>query len=435
MGVRRAVLYCTVNGVCNNTNGLGRQTKTLLSTLRNHPDELRRSVGAFDVHLACPEPGPDTWRFDPEDLEESRRTVEEWGGRVHALPYDTEGEFWSVSTWQRLSEAGARCAAELAQHYDELLVIAMDTPFAGLGDAWLWWRADARTRCRVEVLITFCSTALIVERPAPNPQRIVWERAGVASANRRPEIWVADLGRFLSRHLQSDYGLEPHRLAPYASSLDLSSPDLRPMPPGEARAVVERWEVPLDRPLVITVGRTDPTKGIDVLIHALGPLRNEVHAVIVAVPFDGDDPLIADYARRIADEGLQATLVAEFTRELPRALCALPQTRVVACPSRGETLANVPFETALWAQEDGPLVVAPRRDGFVEQIDDGATGVLYAPDQPGALTEAIRCALAVPPDKAATMRAAAAHRVRAERNAAVNLVRLLRFFWREVSTY
>ncbi|MGH3869219.1 MAG: hypothetical protein ACRDQ4_24540, partial [Pseudonocardiaceae bacterium] len=31
MTANRAILYRTVNGVCSNTNGLGRQTKTLLS--------------------------------------------------------------------------------------------------------------------------------------------------------------------------------------------------------------------------------------------------------------------------------------------------------------------------------------------------------------------------------------------------------------------
>ncbi|MBB5159292.1 glycosyltransferase family 4 protein [Saccharopolyspora phatthalungensis] len=427
MGTRRAVLYCTVNGVCNNTNGLGRQTTTLLSTLQRHRDLLIGAVGAFDVHLACPQPGPATWAFDPAQLEASRRAVEKWGGRVHALPYDTQTEFWSVATWRALSKAGARCAWTLAQRYDELLVIAVDTPFAGLGEAWM--RQPAATRGTVHILLCFYSTALIVERPTPNPRRIEWERRGIESANQHPEIWIADIGRFLSRHLEADYRMQPRRLAPYTSSLDLTGPDLQPMPSGQARAVAARWRIPLDRPLVVTIGRTDPTKGIDVLIHSLGPLRNEVHAVIVAVPFDHADPLIADYARRIGEENLRATLVTRFTRDLPRALCGLPETRVVACPSRGETLANVPFETALWAQNAGPVVVAPRRDGFVEQIDDGRTGMLYDPDEPDGLTEAVRRGLSLPAEERAKMRAAAASRVRAERDAARNFARLLEFFW------
>ncbi|MEO7195256.1 MAG: hypothetical protein ABIZ05_10595 [Pseudonocardiaceae bacterium] len=56
----------------------------------------------------------------------------------------------------------------------------------------------------------------------------------------------------------------------------------------------------------------------------------------------------------------------------------------------------MPFEVALWAKHAGPVVVAPRRDGFVEQVDDGMTGVLYGPATPGALSKAIRLALSLP---------------------------------------
>lgn len=69
MTASRAILYCTVNGVCNNTNGLGRQAKTLLSALWCHREELLRRVGPFDAHVACPQPGPATWAFDPAGLD------------------------------------------------------------------------------------------------------------------------------------------------------------------------------------------------------------------------------------------------------------------------------------------------------------------------------------------------------------------------------
>jgi glycosyltransferase involved in cell wall biosynthesis len=240
---------------------------------------------------------------------------------------------------------------------------------------------------------------------------------------------VGDVGRFLSAHLHSEFGLRPERLAPFTSSLDLASPDLQPMPAAMAREVAAYWQVPLDRPLVVSIGRTDPTKGIDLLIHAVGPMRDEIHVVIIAVPFDGDDPLVAEYARRIAAKGLRGTLVTTYTRELPRALCGLAQTRAVVCPSRGESLANVPFEVALWARHAGPVVVAPRRDGFVEQIDDGATGVLYDSTAPGGLTRAIRQALGIPEAQRAGMRAAAYERVQAERDVVRNLAETLAFFW------
>jgi len=152
-----------------------------------------------------------------------------------------------------------------------------------------------------------------------------------------------------------------------------------------------------DRPIIATIGRTDPVKGIDLLIDALGPLRDRAHLVAIVVPFDGRDPLLDAYRRQINARRLSATLVPLFTRDLPRALAALPATRAVACPSRGETLANVPFEVALWARHGGPVVVGPDRDGFREQIDHGRTGILYDPGRPGALTAALTAALDLDP--------------------------------------
>lgn len=92
MTARRAILYCTVNGVCNNTNGLGRQTKTLLSALARHGEELTRLLGGFDVQVACPQPGPDTWAFNPADLAFSQQVVAPWSGLGSAASWSSEGK-------------------------------------------------------------------------------------------------------------------------------------------------------------------------------------------------------------------------------------------------------------------------------------------------------------------------------------------------------
>ncbi|MFE4512667.1 glycosyltransferase [Kitasatospora sp. NPDC056783] len=91
--------------------------------------------------------------------------------------------------------------------------------------------------------------------------------------------------------------------------------------------------------------------------------------------------LFDTYQQQRRDARLNATLVGDFDRQLARALAALPTTRVMACPSRGETLANVVFETGLWAQHHGAIVLAPGCDGFLEQITDGHNGLLYPPSE------------------------------------------------------
>jgi glycosyltransferase involved in cell wall biosynthesis len=391
----RALLYCTFNGIANCTNGIGRQAQTLLGALSRRWDELTALTGPFTPYVAIPEPGPATWAYDPALLTESRQIIEARGGQVIPLRYDAKAEFWSRAVWEQLSQAAASAAADLAGRYDQVGVIAVDTPFAGTGSAFLA-RPAGPGQGGVTILLALYGTARIHGRPAPDPGRLAWEQASLA-ATAGPGVRVADIGTFLTSHLAAAYGVPEERFVPWRSSLDLTAPDLQPMAPGQAAAVAEAFGVPAGRPVIAAIGRTDPVKGLDLLIDALGPLRDRAHLVAVVVPFDGHDPLLDAYRRQITARRLSATLVPRFTRDLPRALAALPATRAVACPSRGETLANVPFEVALWARHGGPVVVGPDRDGFREQIAHGRTGILYDPGQPGALTAALAAALDLDP--------------------------------------
>jgi D-inositol-3-phosphate glycosyltransferase len=342
------------------------------------------------------------------------------------LDHDTAAPFWSPPVWRQLSNGAAQAALQLAADHDQVAVIAVDTPFAGTGAAYTELAAGSGHRSgRVRILLALYGTTHIHDHPEPDPARLAWEHAGLAAA-RDTRVHVAGIGDFLTGHLVARYGLDPSRLVAWKSSLDLTAPDLAPMPPGQAVATAATHGVPLDRPIVLTIGRTDPTKGVDLLIDALAPLRDRVHLVAVVVPFDGHDPLLDDYRRRIDAARLRATLVPRFTRDLPRALASLPTTRVVACPSRGDSLANVPFEIALWARHAGPVVLAPHRDGFPEQITDGVNGLLYDPDGPGALTGGIVRALTLGEAAHARLRRAAYQRVAGSRDVVPNLARTLR---------
>ncbi|MGH8886673.1 MAG: hypothetical protein ACRDYX_16180 [Egibacteraceae bacterium] len=120
---RRALLYCTFNGVANCTNGIGRQTKTLLSVADRRWPELTAETGPFDLHLACPQPSPATWAYNPADLAEAERVAGQRGGAVHSLCYDTSKAFWSVDTWRALCKAAAEVILDLADRYDHILAI------------------------------------------------------------------------------------------------------------------------------------------------------------------------------------------------------------------------------------------------------------------------------------------------------------------------
>jgi len=380
--------------------------------------ELTALTGPFTPFLAIPAPSPHNGAYDMTQLTASEDVIRARGGEIFRLAYDEKEPFWSPAAWQQLSDMAAGTVAHLASLYDQVAVIAIDPPFAGTANAYHAMRDCNRDR--VAILLTMFSTTYIHNSPAgPDPARLEWERDSLTVTGKRG-VYVADVGQFMTRHLVSAYQVPPAQLVSWPSSLDLTAADLQPMATADALAVAAAHDVPLDRPIILNFGRADPVKGIDILIEAARPLREQMHLVVITVP-DGNDQLPGAYWQQIRNAGLRATMIPYFTRDLPRALASLPYTRAVACPSRGEPLANVPFETALWARHGGPVVVAPDRDGFPEQITDGVTGILYDPSRANALTRALARALSLEPDRRSSMCRAASERVFSSRDVIQNL--------------
>ncbi|WP_328769480.1 glycosyltransferase family 4 protein [Streptomyces sp. NBC_00286] len=426
INLKRGILYCTYNGVCNNTNGIGRQTKTLLGTLDERRADLVSMLCPFTVDVAFPAPGTRTLAYSEDDLVWAQRVIEKSDGRLFKLPSGATSGLWSVDTWEALSREAADVAVRVSKELDELVVIAVDTPFAGVS-RYIADRASSHAADIKTVQALYSTDAIRGTKPTAG--RRDWEQDCIRHVNGSRRAWVADIGQFFTSHLRDVYGLRTERLIPFRSSLDLASRDLQACPQEEARRTVAQWGIPVDRPIVLSFGRADPVKGVDTLIRSLGPIRDQVHLALVAVPHSHSGPTLDEYRRLIAEHGIRATLVPRFTRELPRALCALEETRVVACTSLGEPLANVPFEVAMWARNGGPVVVAPACDGFVEQIEDGQTGLFYSATDVGSLTDAIRRALSYSAEETRKICRSAHEKVARDRDLVPNLVESLRHLW------
>ena len=139
-------------------------------------------------------------------------------------------------------------------------------------------------------------------------------------------------------------------------------------------------------PRLVTAGRLHPVKGFDVLIDALAELRPRVPDLTLDV-YGAAQAGHEAYARalesQVARLGLQ-----DAVRFLGHQPCPWSQWHEAAAyvqPSRHE-----PFGMALVeAMACGLPVIATRVDGPAEIIDDGRTGLLVPPNDPGALAHAI----------------------------------------------
>ena len=155
-----------------------------------------------------------------------------------------------------------------------------------------------------------------------------------------------------------------------------------PPHPDRVQELRRVWLAGREGPLIGTVARLQPQKGLDVFLRAVRLLREtlpDVRAVIV-----GEGPLRADLEALAEQLGIADRVVFPGTRrDIPTVLAALD---VFVLPSRFEGLSLALLEAMAMARP----VVATAVSGTVEVIRDGETGLLVPPEAPDALAARIR---------------------------------------------
>jgi glycosyltransferase involved in cell wall biosynthesis len=165
--------------------------------------------------------------------------------------------------------------------------------------------------------------------------------------------------------------------------------DLERFRAGAARPTLRQTlGLPGDAPLVGTVGRLVPIKGMDAFIDAAAQIRRSLpaaHFVIV-----GDGALRAGLERRARDAGLGGQVhFLGWRRDLEE---LYPDLDLIMLTSLNE---GTPV-SIIEAMATGRAVVATRVGGVLDVVEDGVTGVLAPPRDPGALAAAAVALLADP---------------------------------------
>jgi sugar transferase (PEP-CTERM/EpsH1 system associated) len=157
---------------------------------------------------------------------------------------------------------------------------------------------------------------------------------------------------------------------------------------GDAVAARAALALPLDRPVIGTVGRLDPVKDQAGLIEAFARVRRDHPRALLVIA--GDGPCRPQLEALVATLGLgsDVRLLGE-RKDVPQVLQAMD---VFVLPSIAEGISN----TVLEAMATGLPVVATRVGGNPELVEDGVSGVLVRPGDRETLAAAIAGYLADP---------------------------------------
>lgn len=338
--------------------------------MKNHLLTLvRAAVSPYEVLVACP-PG------------ELAAEVEAAGAQV--LPIPLRGEL--SPGWD------ARCVYRLARAVSRLRVDLVHVHGAKAG---LVGRLAARLGGTRGVVYTVHNSILYEDWPA-------WKRwllAGAEARLSRLTDCIITVSNDLRRELIEREGIEASRVLTIYNGIDPQRFDVG----AETRMAIRReMGLPGDIPVVGTVARLAPQKGITYLIRALALLHErmpDVHGVVV-----GDGPLRATLEHEAEECGAPVVFTGHRT-DIPSLMAAFD---VFTLPSVTEGLPLIVLE----AMAAGRAVVATAVGGLPEAVAEGETGLLVPPRDPDALCAALHHLLNA---RGATARMGAAGRERVRR--------------------
>ena len=170
-----------------------------------------------------------------------------------------------------------------------------------------------------------------------------------------------------------------------------NSVDIAAYDPSADRLVARRaLGLPIEKPLVGTIGRLERWKGQDIFLRALARVKGvipDIHGVVVGAPEPTipDSMVFAEELEALAKSlGLSGYVqFAGFCQDIPRVMAALDV--VVHCSVEPEPFGRVLIE----GMAAGRPVVAVAAGGVPEVLTDGVTGVLVPPGDPEAMAGAL----------------------------------------------
>ncbi len=186
---------------------------------------------------------------------------------------------------------------------------------------------------------------------------------------------------------------------------------IAPLKSPERRAVRARLGLPLSGPLIVSLSRLVPRKGMDVLIEAAARLAPSYPDLVVAIAGGGREQA---HLQHQAEASPVDVRVLGRVNDADRAgLLGAADLFVMACRNRWLGLEQEGFGIVfLEAAAAGVPQIAGDSGGAAEAVEDGVTGLVVAdPEDAGALAESLRALLA---DPARRRRMAKAARIRAQ---------------------
>lgn len=269
-----------------------------------------------------------------------------------------------------------------------ITVKAFDAVHVWDGPRTIWRLYRELLAFRPGLVQTFLFHANLLGRLAGAMAGVQYILSGVRVAERRSRVygWFDYWTNFLVRanvcvsrgvadYCEREVGLSPSKTVIIPNGVDPHQ--FAAFLPADTREI----GCPPDKRVVLTVGRLEPQKGIDLLLEAIQAVTTKVQDVVFVIIGDGPD-------RGVLQRRATELQIEPFVRFLGRRHDVprwYKRATVLVLPSRWEGMPNVVLE----AMATGTPVIATRVEGIAELLEDQVSGLVVPVNDAPALSTAI----------------------------------------------
>lgn len=214
---------------------------------------------------------------------------------------------------------------------------------------------------------------------------------------------VIVISTHIKRHVMEHYGINEDKLAFIHRCVDVEKFNNSAVTQERLRTIIEQYELPTDKKLILLIGRLTRWKGQELLIDALAKIkdRGDFHCI-----FTGDDQGRTKYTegliQKIKDNNMNGDFTfIKHTDDVPALMKACDI--VVSASIEAEAFGRIAAE----GEAMGKIVIASNIGGSLDNIKDGVTGRHFIAGDAEDLSQKLTWALDLPEDERKKISAAA----------------------------
>jgi glycosyltransferase involved in cell wall biosynthesis len=197
---------------------------------------------------------------------------------------------------------------------------------------------------------------------------------------------------YLADHIAQTYGVEASRLRIVRQGVDLDAFDPERMRGHRMTKLAERWNLGVERKVVMLPGRVVRRRGHLQLLEAMQRLERDDFVLLICGDLDPKDAYVRELGSRIEASGLKDRV--HFAGGCDDWPAAYALADLVALPATAEGL-DLDASPAIEAQAMGKPVIVSNVGALGEAVLVASTGWLIKPDDPAELAWALDLGLAL----------------------------------------